>query len=676
MIERAASDRGSAADRVDILIVDDRPQDVLAATAVLNDPRYRITTAASGAEALHALLRHDFAVIVLDVRLPDMDGFEVAGLVRSRERSMHTPIVFVTGEASDVEAIYRGYAAGAIDYLLKPVSADILRAKVRIFVELFDKDRRIQQQTQALLVAERERRELELTQIQLDNARHYRNLADAIPHLVWTTDATGATMYLNKRWSETAKIAFQPGVSWLDAIVGEHERELCRNGIASSNPFELECGVRYPDGQVRWHLCRAVPECDPRGKVVGWIGTLTDIGDLRRAMAAAEAAQRRSDFLSAASAALSAAGAWSAGVQELLNAARESVADACVVDLTIDGHGRDVLVGGDSSGLAERWRDEIRAPVDRPELISDLARSRLSRVVEGTPLESAVISQIVSGARVRGTVCLFSRLPSDFEDLSMVIDLAGRIGGTIERALLYEQANEAIQARDDFLSVASHELRTPLSALLVQLGSAERSFVARDERSEKIRGKISAALRHTSRLTGLVDSLLDVSRLAAHRLTLQPEACDLGDIAGEVVERFGDEARRAGCEVKLEVVSTPGRWDRVRIEQVITNLVSNAIKYGAHRPIDITVQKSAVAQLIVRDRGIGIAEQDRARIFDRFERVVAPQHYGGLGLGLYITREIVEAHGGEIAVDGKPGEGTTFTVSLPLTGRRIEKELA
>jgi signal transduction histidine kinase len=151
---------------------------------------------------------------------------------------------------------------------------------------------------------------------------------------------------------------------------------------------------------------------------------------------------------------------------------------------------------------------------------------------------------------------------------------------------------------------------------------------------------------------------------------------DLVEIARSMVERFGPEARKEGSELLCRgEPSLYGRWDRVRLEQILANLLSNAIKFGAKRPIEVIVEvRGRGARLSVRDRGIGISAADQERIFGQFERAVSTQHYGGLGLGLYITRQLVEAHGGAISVKSAPGDGAEFIVELPL-GPAMHTEL-
>jgi PAS domain S-box-containing protein len=230
-----------------------------------------------------------------------------------------------------------------------------------------------------------------------------------------------------------------------------------------------------------------------------------------------------------------------------------------------------------------------------------------------------------------------------------------------------EDLKRAIEARDDFLSIASHELRTPLSTLVLQLETLKHSL-ARLELDDKTRGRLDAASRQTLRLGSLIDSLLDVARICSGRLQIDRREADLAHIARLCVERLGDETQRAGVEMRLSAPdSLRGLWDELRMEQVITNLLSNAIKYGDKKPIEVLLErKNGAATLRVRDQGIGIDRENQQRIFDRFERAVSSRHYGGLGMGLYITRQIVEAHGGTISVESLPQQGSTFTVSIPV----------
>jgi PAS domain S-box-containing protein len=281
-------------DPVPVLIVDDRQENLVAIEAILMGRGYQLVVASSGDAALHAVLQHEFAALLIDVRMPGMDGFELATLIKQRKRSRHTPIIFLTASAPDLEHIYRGYSVGAVDYMTKPLDADVLRAKVEIFAELLRKDRRIRAQAEALRVAS----ERELAAI---HAQRYRNLAEAIPQIVWTAAPDGAITYFNERW---VHLTGQPqenalGWGWLEMVAPEDAARVTqswREGVRVGNIFELECRLH-----ARWHLCRAVPEL-VGGEIVAWLGTFTDFDELHRARDAAECSVRaRDEFLSIAS---------------------------------------------------------------------------------------------------------------------------------------------------------------------------------------------------------------------------------------------------------------------------------------------------------------------------------------------------------------------------------------
>jgi signal transduction histidine kinase len=173
-------------------------------------------------------------------------------------------------------------------------------------------------------------------------------------------------------------------------------------------------------------------------------------------------------------------------------------------------------------------------------------------------------------------------------------------------------------------------------------------------------------------LTGLINNLLDISRITAGRLDLELEPVDLAAVVRDSAARAREEIARASCTVQVEAPGPcMGQWDRMRVEQVVTNLLSNALKYGAGHPIEVSVAgDDGWARLTIRDHGIGIPPEDQARIFERFERAVSDRHYGGLGLGLWIVRQIVDALGGMIEVESESGKGSLFTINLPRAPRK------
>jgi PAS domain S-box-containing protein len=263
--------------------------------------------------------------------------------------------------------------------------------------------------------------------------------------------------------------------------------------------------------------------------------------------------------------------------------------------------------------------------------------------------------------------------------LSLVRDGRGRARYLIAaveaidaRKRVEHELRDAVRARDEFLAVASHELRTPLTSLGLQLDALRIALAREPLDVGRLRARAQTARRQADRLGTLVSELLDVSRCAEVDVSVDPEDGDLVRCARTLVERVAPDALRAGCALALVAPeAVRARFDPLRLEQALTHVLGNAIKYGAGRPVDVVVERSADrARVVVRDHGIGLDPQERERIFERFERAVSSRHYGGLGLGLFLARRIVEAHDGTISVESAPGEGATFAVELPVAGPR------
>lgn len=257
--------------------------------------------------------------------------------------------------------------------------------------------------------------------------------------------------------------------------------------------------------------------------------------------------------------------------------------------------------------------------------------------------------------------------------LTLATDLARRIGLAVDNARLYDEAQAAVRARDEFLAIASHELKTPLTPLQIHIQSLLRS-AGQGKLStlpvERVVRDLEAAQRQSKRLARLIEDLLDLSRLTAGRLALHLEPVDLAVVVRELCEQSREALAAAGCALTLSLdEALVGNWDRLRVGQIAENLLSNAIKYAPGAPVAVTARRDGDhAVLVVADRGIGIAPEAVGRIFGRFERAVPAREYSGLGLGLYIVRQIVEALGGTIDVASAPEAGSTFIVRLPLAG--------
>jgi len=290
-------------------------------------------------------------------------------------------------------------------------------------------------------------------------------------------------------------------------------------------------------------------------------------------------------------------------------------------------------------------------------------------------LVSTIAVAMKAGPKIVGALSLTAAESGrryDAHDLALAEELGRRAGSAVENARLYRAAQDAVRLRDDFLSIASHELKTPLTALALQIESLRRVLDRDPARGdERVRDRVGRIEQYTGRLERLIDQLLDVSRITAGRMVIDREKTDLAALVREVADRFESELARSGCELRLGGdAHVDGRWDRSRIDQILTNLISNAIKYAPKAPIDVIVRDAGDhAHLEVRDRGIGIDPEAHQRIFGRFERAVSDKNYGGFGLGLWIAKEIVVAHGGAIRFESEAGKGSVFIVDLPKDER-------
>lgn len=385
-----------------LLIVDDLPENLLALEALIKGEDRTVYKALSADEALSLLLQHEFAIAILDVQMPGMNGFELAELMRGTEKTKSIPIVFVSAAGREMNYAFKGYESGAVDFLHKPLDIHAVKSKVNVFVDLYRQRKAVKQQVEAL---EQSRRE-----------------------------------------------------------------------------------------------------------------------------------------------------------QEVL-----------------------------------------------------LAQLQLTQV----------------------------------------------------------ELEHAVRMRDDFMSIVSHEVRTPLNGLILET-QLRKMHLARDNASaftlDKMKAMVERDERQIQSLIRLIEDMLDVSRIRTGKLSIRPSEFDLSAAVGNLLESFAAQISAAGSSVNYSSEQpVVGQWDGFRIEQVVSNLLTNALRYGAKKPIDVSVYtRSAWAVIEVSDQGIGISEENQQRIFHQFERIAGSHVVTGLGLGLYISEQIVAAHDGQISVHSALGEGATFRVCLPL----------
>jgi PAS domain S-box-containing protein len=692
---RAAASPQAEPSTATLLVVDDRAENLLALESVLKASGHSLVLARSGAEALKYLLQHDCALILMDVRMPQLDGIETARLIRANPRTRAIPIVFMTAATDGDRFVSRGYDAGAVDYLLKPVDPDILRAKVAAFVELHRAREEVARQAALLrhqedLERRRALAELELRTLRRERAAHerYRRLVDGITHaIVWTIDpvtlactfaspSAGAILgHGVERWTADPKLWWR--------ILPAEDRERLAAGIgaaaAGGSAASVAHGFTRADGRVaRFETeVRLVPARDEGRTEVRAFSV--DVTDARRAEASLE-------FLDRAGSALGASLELQQTVDVAARVAVPFLGDWCVVFVQ-PPDGADPVVGAAhpdpareevartlaaDQALPAPPQDGRAAPTaDARAGLGPEAAAAAEALAAAGPI-AAVSVALVAGGRLLGALRLFSGPGRTFgpAEARLAEELGRRASQAIDRALLYREAREAIALREEFISIASHELRTPLTPLLLQTRALQRivGVLPAGPDRDGVLERLASCTRQVDRMTRLVANLLDVTRLHTRGMELEPEPFDLRDLVLEVGSRFREELARAERALELAAEEPlPGRWDRLRIDQVITNLVSNAVRYGRPGPVRLSLRREgARALVVVEDEGPGISPEEAPRIFERYFRGTAARAAGGLGLGLYITRRIVEAHGGRVDVKSAPGKGTTFTVELPL----------
>jgi PAS domain S-box-containing protein len=537
-----------------------------------------------------------------------------------------------------------------------------------------------------------------------ESEARFRNMADHAPVMLWVTDPEGACTYLNRQWyAFTGQTEAQAlGLGWLDAVHPEDHplaRDTFLGAHARRTDFHVEYRLRRHDGEYRWALDSARPRFGEDGAYLGYIGSVIDISERKLVEEQRARLLSEAQYLAEASATLSSSLDTETTLASLARLAVPAFADWCFVDLAQkDGTFKRVEVAhafADDAPLAEQVRRFGLVPEGNPHhppteallrgrslLIEPFPEERIHQSAHSAeharlmlaigPLSFISVPLVARGHTLGVLSFITSRSGRRYTSASLALaeELARRAALSVDNARLYQEAQEAIRVRDEFLSVASHELKTPLTPISLRLQSLATETAKQPDSPYvgRVRTALEASRKQVSKLSILIGDLLDVSRISAGRLRLELERVDCAAVVREVVARYEGPASQAGSDLRVELPERlEGLWDRLRLEQVVTNLVDNAIKYGAGKPIHLHLGEAAGrATLRVRDEGIGIEPGKLTRIFERFERAVSERNYGGLGLGLYITRTLVEAMGGSIQVKSECGQGAAFTVELPV----------
>lgn len=561
-------------------------------------------------------------------------------------------------------------------------------------------------------VTERARAERAL----VESEARFRQLADSAPVLIWIADAEGRRYFFNRTWLDFTgrTLEQQAGNGWIEGIHPDDRGSLdiYMAAVRAGQSFRMEYRLRRKSGKYASMLSSGVPLLGAGGEVMGYIGTVTDISEIREAeserilllerereaRAEAEEAQRRFAFLAEASRVLASSLDYETTLVTVAKQAVPQIADWCAIDL-LDEEGTlqrlavehvdparvewaheiyakyppkpddptgvyNVLRTGKSEFYPEITDDMLAASARSPEEL-DLARSLGITSVLVVPL---VARDHALGALSFVTAESHRRL--DESDVTLAEDLALRAANSIENSHLYKEAQAAVRVRDHFVSVASHELRTPLSAMLGYTQLAKRRLQRSGTAGETEVEMLGMVEKQAFRLNQMVTSMLDLSRIETGQLSIERADADLAGILQQIVDELQPTLARHRIELKCPPRPVVIEGDRLRLEQVVQNLIQNAAKYSPDGgPIRVRLtEEEGMARIDVTDRGIGIPEAAIPRLFQRFYRApnADSQQYSGMGIGLYVVKEIVNLHGGTVTVQSKEGEGSTFTIRLPL----------
>jgi PAS domain S-box-containing protein len=516
-----------------------------------------------------------------------------------------------------------------------------------------------------------------------------RLVTDALPALISFIQPDGRYAYVNRGYVEWFGLAPEQVLHRpVRDVVGEA-------AFASARPFleralsgesiSFESVMPYRHGGTRHIRASYMPQRGARGEVEGVVALVADITAEKRA-------QERATRLQALTSAVSRALTPEDVARAVLAEAVEGLGAGSGSFFALESEGGPLRLLHAQGLPVGMMTGPHEIPLEAPLPVASVARSGTPLWVESAEAmcrdfpgmgpvlkvsgnQSWAVLPLLGRSRPLGVLMIGFPRPHvlEAEDRAFLVALGQQVAQAFERANLYLAAQAAVRVREDFLSVAGHELRTPLTSLKLQLQLLERT-----RPSDLSAPRLQGMRRQVGRLESLVESLLDVGRLSEGRLSLELGEVELGALTREVLERLEDVFERAGCAVHLEAPApVHGRWDAQRLDQVLVNLLTNAAKYGAGRPVHVRVEEAGgLARLTVRDEGIGIAPEALPRLFGRFERAVSDRRYGGIGLGLYISRQLVEAMGGRVSVHSRLDEGSTFTVELPLRPAPAEEGLA
>lgn len=660
-----------------ILLVDDTPANLVALQTILEPLGQRLVTARSGKEALRTLLDEDFALILLDVRMADMDGFETARLIRARQHTEHVPIIFVTAFDRAETDMRSGYELGAADFVFKPFQADALRAKVGVFVDLFQKTEAMRLQAERLRLMELREARRRLEQAERGRAQaeaRFENILDLAPDGIFAVDAEARLVLFNKG----AERLFGHAAA---EVYGAPVSDLVAGGVPRGGAGPFEVTARRRDG-TEFPAELSVGE-QTFGQDAITTVICRDVTERKRAEERVRQLNRELALRLKHGVEMVADLAASLNPREVTGRVLTRVVEAVGADqgtlLRVDEGRLLVQDSFDLPGGSELARGtELRiSPILRSAL--DERRVAFNGGIEGARLPAPMRTwfqgvlqtaalPLVVGDEVAALLLLARRRDEPFGAGELeTLQLIGNVAAVaLRNAQLFTAAEAASASKSEFLNMAAHELRTPLSVVVGYLSMLADGTLGSP--SEAWTRPIEILNVKAGELNKLVDALLMAARMEAGAIHGEPERVDLVRLAREALERAEARAHLLGGQLILEKPEAPVHVeaDPVHVARILDNLVNNALTYTMTEPwVRVTVTPDAM--VTVEDHGLGIPDDRRALVFERFFRVNDPilPPQPGTGLGLHISRELARRYGGDVALEESvPGAGSRFVLRL------------
>lgn len=623
--------------QIPILLVDDRPENLLALQSVLTSPDYELVSASSGFEALTHLLHREFALILMDVQMPGMDGIETAALIRKREKTKSVPIIFVTAIYQELRHIHRGYESGAVDYLLKPYDPTILKSKVAVFADLYRQKQEIKRQSEMLAHEQAERSRAEAMR------RHFQDVIDRLDHsIIW--EASASKLQFRFVSARAVDLLGYPHRQWFEEtdFLEKHIppedlptfRKMLEAARETGKDQRCEHRIVRSDGTVLWFHTGV--QIEPKQTFRGLSVEITSLKT-----AEAELRIREKKFRSVVDSNM---------IGHIFGNLEGKILDANNCFLELIGYSRQDL-------SQEKINWEKLTPPEFAHL-DQRAVKELRETGVCTPFEKDYIAK--DGTRVPVMLGAALLEESETEFVCFVLDLT-------EKKRAESEKERAVRAREEILEIVSHDLKNPLGAILMNASLLFRRLPA-DPDIRPVRKQLEVIQRSADRMKRLIEDLLDLAKVEAGRLPIEPKPIAVAPLVSAAVEMLEPSATQKQIQIE-EAVQAMGDGvycDRERVLQVFSNLIGNAVKFTPERGKVIVraEAKNDEVQFEVIDTGSGIAEDQLPYIFDRYWQA-SRRDKNSTGLGLSISKGIIEAHGGRIWAESKPGIGSKFTFVLP-----------